>query len=432
MSDNKLKVIEGSQLPGRGSSRFLHAGTAAKAAQATGDVAGIIGLKYFPYYQPIIDLTSGRIEGYEALARYRNTAGDICSAGHIFLNPGADLDFNLSLDRHIRLQAINTFAANIGAGYVAINISPGWVDRLPESAVLPTIRMVEEAGLDPSRVVIEITESKGDLDNLSRAVKCYHEAGMRVALDDFGAGASCIDRIEMLEPDIVKLDMRLFKKAAKGTGISTDIARSVADIAAKVGCHMVFEGVETEQEFYFGLECGCSHMQGHLFKEALPRVMNAGNTVQAVRKLQTNYLKAKSARLLQAKQYRERLAEAVLQIGHCYAGKSIALDARKLETAGVLRFFVCNVTGHQVSSNYEVTGDAIREKSMTTGYNWAHRPYFALFMARHGAVSDNLYASDTYRDHNHHTHCQTYGHFLDEQNILLVDVEVPDHTLYAD
>lgn len=417
MSDNKLEAID----------------------EALQDITGpspmgeeIVEGRYFPFYQPIVGLTSGQIEGYEALARFRNSAGQICSAGYMFLDPHADLDFALSLDRHIRLQALRVFAANPKAGCLAINISPGWIDRLSNRGVLPTIRMVEESGLDPARVIIEITESTGDLHKLRKAVNCYHEAGMRVALDDFGVGASQIDRIEALEPDIVKLDMRLFKDAAKGNSISADIALAVTDIATRVGCNVVCEGVETEREFYFGLECGSSHVQGYLFKEALPRIINAKSTIPEVRKLQGNYLKTKSGNLLREMEYKYQLKEAVLQIRTNCAGEKIALDAGKLLKAGVRRYFICDTTGRQISANYEVKPEGIQENPMAVGLNWAHRPYFALFMTLRGTVFHNLYASETYRDVNSHNLCQTYGHFLDDQRILLVDAEVQDSTLYVE
>jgi EAL domain-containing protein (putative c-di-GMP-specific phosphodiesterase class I) len=69
--------------------------------------------------------------------------------------------------------------------------------------------MIEETGIDPKRVVIEITETKGDLDRLKEMVDLYHQAGLMVAVDDFGAGSSQIGRIEALEPDIVMLELVL-------------------------------------------------------------------------------------------------------------------------------------------------------------------------------------------------------------------------------
>ena len=68
------------------------------------------------------------------------------------------------------------------------------------------------------RVVIEITETHGELSRLQRLVEQYHAVGLRVAIDDFGAGNSQLDRIIALAPDMIKLDMRLFKMAAKGVG----------------------------------------------------------------------------------------------------------------------------------------------------------------------------------------------------------------------
>jgi EAL domain-containing protein (putative c-di-GMP-specific phosphodiesterase class I) len=86
--------------------------------------------------------------------------------------------------------------------------------------MVPTLEMIKATGIDPKRVVIEITESQGDIEMLKDMVAVYHEAGLMVAVDDFGAGASQVDRVEALRPDIVKLDMRLFSRLHVG-----DIAR---------------------------------------------------------------------------------------------------------------------------------------------------------------------------------------------------------------
>src|SRR5690606_36646549 len=97
------------------------------------------------------------------------------------------------------------------SGFLTLNIPPAWISRLGDKAASPTLKMVESSGIDPARVVIEITETHGELRQLQRLVKQYHQAGLRVAIDDLGAGNSQLDRIIALAPDIIKLDMRLFK-----------------------------------------------------------------------------------------------------------------------------------------------------------------------------------------------------------------------------
>src|SRR5690606_5684767 len=224
-----------------------------------------------PCFQPIIDLVTGEIGGYEALARYRDEAGELRSAGALFHSPDFDRNALLQIDRHIRRSALEHFALHQDAGYVTINISPEWVERLKGDAS-PTIAMIDAAGIDPKRVVVEITEGQGELSQIQRVVAGYHRAGIRVAIDDFGAGASQLDRIEALKPDIIKLDMQLFKKASRG-GLAADVTLAATRIAERIGCDIVCEGVETEEELHFGIECGARYIQGYIFHPALPALL---------------------------------------------------------------------------------------------------------------------------------------------------------------
>ena len=176
-----------------------------------------------------------------------------------FSNPKISTSYQLEVDRALRFQALEYFSRHPDAGYITLNISPNWIENILASQTIHTLEMIKETGIDPKRVVIEITETKGDMDSLREIVDIYHEAGLMVAVDNFGAGASQMDRIEALEPDIVKLDMRLFKQAACG-GKSADVALSISSIANRVGCHIVCEGVETVEEFHFGIECGSNHV----------------------------------------------------------------------------------------------------------------------------------------------------------------------------
>jgi EAL domain-containing protein (putative c-di-GMP-specific phosphodiesterase class I) len=95
----------------------------------------------------------------------------------------------------------------------------------------------------------------------------YRKEGLRVAVDDFGAGFSQLERVIAIQPDIIKLDMRLFQNAARG-GVETDVVHLLTRLAKRTGCRIVCEGVETDEDFLFGLNCGAQYMQGYLFSPA--------------------------------------------------------------------------------------------------------------------------------------------------------------------
>ncbi len=394
---------------------------------------------FFPHYQPIIELSSGKVGGYEVLARTRNNDGDTVSAGQLFHSSDFAIHHVMNIDRHIRSSALNYFSntAKNEDGFVSLNISPHWVDRLSDADVSPTLKMIELSGIDPQRVVIEITEGRGDLKKLKRLVSSYHQHGVKVAIDDFGAGASQVDRIAELEPDLIKLDMGLFKAASKG-GVAGDIALSMSSIAQRTGCAIVCEGVEDESEFHFALECGADYIQGWLFHQALPELIDAHSTVDKTAQMKHNYLIRKSTRLQQAAQSNQEVSRKVRKLCEVLRTQTSpmvepnCIDFEQMAYLGIIRYYLCDSTGTQVSPNFEINKSGIQCNHNFVGHNWSHRPYFPLLIGMRGVTNDHLVVSTPYKDSYNGTMCKTYGIFISPKRTLLIDVLVRDDILFLE
>lgn len=387
---------------------------------------------YFPHYQPLIYLPNGRIAGYEILARTRNNSGQTVSAGAMFSDTSLPVDHKIGVDRQLRREGFAQFSANADAGFVTVNISPDWINRLGDKIASPTMQLIEEAGLDPSRVVIEITETAGELPRLQRLVREYHAGGLRVAIDDFGAGNSQLDRIIALAPDMIKLDMRLFKMAAKG-GLSADVLLGMMAITERAGCEVVCEGVETVEEFFFGIECGAHYMQGFLFAPALLAPIASDHFTPQVDDLIKQYFERKCTRLSHTIDHSRAVKTAVMALQRELKtnAQPQTVAPAPLHELGIMRFFICDKSGRQLSPNYEIGADNIQLDDRYIGYNWSWRPYFPTLTAMKQRADFDLVASTTYRDASTSRLCKTFGLFLDEQHVLLVDAEVSDEVLYA-
>ncbi len=386
----------------------------------------------FPYYQPLLHLPSGAIAGYEALARTRNARGEVVSAGAMFSDPSLSDDSKIGLDRRLRLGALQTFRSHPDAGFLSINISPGWISRLGADTVSPTLRLIDASGIDPARVVIEITESHGELDKLQRMVKQYHAAGVRVAIDDFGAENSQLDRVIALDPDLIKLDMRLFKLATQG-GLGADVLFGMAALAERAGCEVVCEGVETAEEFMFGIECGAQYMQGWLFSQALAAPIAAGHFKTQLDELLSQYLQRKRERLSHSIDHSRAIKQQVIALANALQRGEApqSLCHRQLRELGAMRYFICDGSGLQISPNYEINADSVAVQPQFLGYNWCWRPYFPMLMAVQCRSGTDIVASTAYRDASSGQLCKTLGVHLDQQRVLLVDTAVHDEVLHA-
>lgn len=384
---------------------------------------------FLPYFQPIVGVASGRIEGYELLARRMTADGNIVSAGGFFTDDQTADDDKLSVDRHLRSQAFKQFCESTEAGFLSINILPAWIMRLAEGVVSPTLEMLEKIGLPPERVVVEITESHGDLERLQNLVKQYRQAGVRVAIDDFGARESQIDRVIALEPDWIKLDMQLFQRAARGHA-SSDILLGMMSLAQRAGSTVVCEGVETDSDFYFGLECGAQMMQGFRFSAANSHFLPPAAAQVSIQSLLQQFRTLKTARLHRTIDRTQSLKIAIQHLRKLLlSGKATEVDTAELYANGALRFFLCDKQGIQISPNYELSPSGIQTDPSYQGYNWSWRPYFPTLLAMEHRPQSDLVASGAYRDANNRKLCKTFGVFLDSDRILLIDAQVDDDVL---
>lgn len=378
----------------------------------------------FPYFQPIVGAASGTIIGYEALARQHDAEGRVISAGELFSSTDIAPDQLIAWDRMVRRQALEQFSQSNFNGYLTLNISAAWIDRLTNFNSLPTLLMLNEFNVDRSRIIIEITESKGDLDNLVEIAAVYRRHGLKIAIDDFGAGFSQLERVMAIQPDIIKLDMQLFQNATRG-GIASDVVHLISRLAKRTGCRIVCEGVETADDFHFGLSCGAQYMQGYLFSPATAEFKKPLHYQQQISSLRKTFLNKTLAKEVQKIQFIANIKDLIELLKKALKTdfNLNQLSAHPFEKSGVLRFYLCNNEGDQISSNFNFADGKWFEDDTQFGFNWAWRPYFYQLLALESAKdSYRIVTSERYRDFNTDVLCKTLSLRLDDQCILLIDI----------
>jgi EAL domain-containing protein (putative c-di-GMP-specific phosphodiesterase class I) len=381
-----------------------------------------ISTQLFPYFQPIVSSASGEIAGYEALARQRDLSGNVKSAGELFLHPDISDSQLMDWDRCVRRQALQKFSTLKNDSYLTLNISATWIDYITNFNNLPTLMMLDEFEIERSRIVIEITETRGDPTKLLNAVEMYRKQGLRIAIDDFGAGFSQLERVIAIQPDIIKLDMRLFQNAARG-GVETDVVHLLSRLAKRTGCRIVCEGVETNEDFLFGLNCGAQYMQGYLFSPATADFQEPRNYHLQISTLRNQFLTQALAKQEFKNQFNDRIRQLIyyLQdqvVDPDFSHEKLAPDL--FENSGLLHFYVCDSSGNQITPNYNFTQNTWIADNKQLGFNWAWRPYFYEVLSF--KANGRIIASERYRDFSTDMLCKTFVLRLDETRILLVDV----------
>ena len=222
-------------------------------------------------YQPVVDLASGHLTGVEALIRWDHPVRGAVSPGE-FIPVAERTGLIVALGRWVMNEACRQARAWQEEGldlHVAVNLSPiqfgdaGLVDDLRNT--------MRRHGVDPGRIVLEITESVF-IENPANAVttlRAINDLGVALALDDFGQGYSSLSYLKTLPLQIVKID-RAFVDGLPRSTADQAIVRAVVSLASELGMAVLAEGVETLDQLAQVRRLGCGSVQGYLFSRPVP------------------------------------------------------------------------------------------------------------------------------------------------------------------
>ena len=220
------------------------------------------------HYQPVVNLASKEISGFEALIRWNHPSKGMISPAD-FIPLAEEIGFIVPMGEWVIRQACATAAQWPGNLHVAVNISA--IQFRSPGLMQVIVSALAASGLAPTRLEIEITESVL-LHNKEATLAVLHQLralGIRIAMDDFGTGYSSLTYLQSFPFDKIKID-RSFVKNINEDSSSLTIVRAVAALANGMGMTATAEGVETAEQLHSIASEGCTEMQGFLFSKPLP------------------------------------------------------------------------------------------------------------------------------------------------------------------
>ncbi|MFO1111950.1 MAG: EAL domain-containing protein, partial [Bradyrhizobium sp.] len=220
------------------------------------------------YYQPVVNLESSEISGFEALIRWNHPEhGQVPPS--TFVPLAEEIGFIVPLGEWVIREACIAAARWPEHLNVAVNIS---AVQFRGTSLMPVIvNALAASGLHPTRLEIEITETVllRDRDATLAILHQLRALGIRIAMDDFGTGYSSLTYLQSFPFDKIKIDRSFVKDITDNTG-SLYIVRAVAALANGMGMAATAEGVETREQLDKIAAVGCTEMQGYLFSKPLP------------------------------------------------------------------------------------------------------------------------------------------------------------------
>jgi|GEM_PF-260916 len=236
------------------------------------------------FYQPQVDLGSGRVAGMEALVRWQPPQGDLVPPGQ-FIPLAEDTGLIVPIGLMVLETACRQTAAWVRSGQgrprLAVNLSARQFSQ--PDLVEQVVRVLAETGLDPELLELEITESTAmaNLDATSETLRRLHAQGLSLSLDDFGTGYSSLSYLRRFAIDGLKIDRSFIRDLASDSGEAA-ITQTIIAMGHNLRLKVIAEGVETREQLEFLRALGCDYGQGYLFSpplsaEDMTRLLRAGD-----------------------------------------------------------------------------------------------------------------------------------------------------------
>ena len=220
------------------------------------------------YFQPIIDLASETINGFETLIRWNHPQRGLVSPD-MFIPLAEEIGLIVPIGEWVIREACTLAALWPEDLKVAVNLSPIQFRSAGLLAVI--VGALAASGLAPDRLELEITETVLLHDSEATLNMLYQlrELGVRIAMDDFGTGYSSLSYLQSFPFDKIKIDRSFVRDIVESTG-SLNIVRAIAALAKGLGMAATAEGVETSEQLAAIKTEGCTEMQGYLFSKPVP------------------------------------------------------------------------------------------------------------------------------------------------------------------
>jgi sensor c-di-GMP phosphodiesterase-like protein len=227
--------------------------------------------EFLPYYQPVVDLQTGRLIGAEVLVRWRQPDGSFIEPNAFVLlleSSGLVLEFTRKLMRLVREDMGEAVGRRPNMS-IAFNVAPRHFDN---ALILHDVGTIfDSSPIRLSQIVLELTERHEvtNFTNMRRTIAALQRVGCKVAIDDVSTGHSGLSYILKLGVDIIKID-KIFVEAIGSEGHAKPIIETLIDLAKNMRMEIVAEGVETFDQVTYLRDRGIGAAQGYVFAPPLP------------------------------------------------------------------------------------------------------------------------------------------------------------------
>ena len=226
------------------------------------------------FYQPIFDMLDGRLKGFEALVRWSHPKRGLV-APERFIPLAEENGLIVPLGRWVFHEALNQLGAwdarHEGARALSMSMNVSTVQLRSPTLIADVRRALEQSGVAPSRVVLEITEGSlaNETDRVIEVLEELRALGVQIAIDDFGTGYASLSHLQRLPVNILKVD-KSFVAALSDEDKSRELLKAIMGVGRALSLAVIAEGIEAQSQMNTLHEMGCEMAQGFLVGRPTP------------------------------------------------------------------------------------------------------------------------------------------------------------------
>lgn len=384
-----------------------------------------------PYYEPIISADTQHIVGYEVKAYFQDN--NIEDLDWFFYDSSIPEDFQIELIHHIQKKAMETVIQLEEHPMIFLKYNSRLLIHDNGSSFLYLVDLYKEHGIETKNITIQLKEEElagKNIDDVSSFLKYLKTTGIQIALD-IGQSNGNLDRIAVLKPNIIKVDVR-FLDDNDLPHLYRDVHHSLSLLSRKIGATLLFKGISSYNQLNYAWRNGGRYFQGSYLRKAEPRLQEMDCCKEQLKtdfQLFVNYERKKiKAQLTFMSKLNEKFNNIVPSINPKDSLDEIILKIGNECTEYAFRVYITNDEGIQQSSNAEKIEDGnwvLRPEGKQK--NWSWRPYFFEGIIRMNVEKKGI-LSDLYTDIDRNEPIRTYS--IPLQNNLYLFIDIPYHYLF--